>query len=331
MMNNMNKDNIKSYYGNVAVLMGGTSAERDISLLSGSAIYEGLKSQGINVVKIDTQENLYQSLQEQKIDRAFIALHGRDGEDGVIQGYLRMLKIPFTGSDTASSALAMNKVLTKKIWCYMGLKTAEFSKVLKTECFDLNNSSKLMNHLGRTLFVKPIREGSSVGMSKTSSESELVDAVKKAQKYDDVLIEQFIDGDEFTISIINKNALPSIQMVTPNEFYDYEAKYTANTTEYYCPSGLTEDEENELQSVALKAFSALGCSGWGRIDFIRDKSTKQFMLLEANTVPGMTESSLVPKAASSVGISFPQLVKEILDTSFKPAILGDYKVGTRHE
>lgn len=316
MMNSMNKENTTSRYGNVAVLLGGTSAERDISLLSGDAIFQGLKSQGINVVKIDTRENIVQSLQQNKIDRAFIALHGRDGEDGVIQGFLRMLNIPFTGSDTASSALAMNKLISKQIWLYMGLNTAQFLQVSKEECFNSVAANKVIKELGEGLFVKPIREGSSVGMSKVINASELVTAINHAQQYDDVLIEKFIDGDEFTVSIVNGKALPSIKMITPNEFYDYAAKYTANTTEYFCPSGLSEHEESELKMIALKAFNALGCSGWGRVDFIKDKLTNQFMLLEANTVPGMTRSSLVPKAAKSMGVSFPELVKEILDSSF---------------
>jgi len=316
----MNKENINNHYGNVAVLMGGNSAERDISLLSGNAVFEGLKEQGINVVKIDTQENIVQALQTNKIERAFIALHGRDGEDGVIQGFLRMLKIPFTGSDTASSALAMNKLKSKQIWLYMNFKTAKFSQVFKSEAFNLHEANKLVKALGSSLFIKPIREGSSVGMSKVVNAEELVIAIKKAQQYDDVLIEPFIDGDEYTVSIVNGKSLPSIKMVTPNEYYDYDAKYTANTTEYFCPSDLSKQQESELQNIALNAFAALGCTGWGRVDFIREKSTQEFILLEANTVPGMTQSSLVPKAAKSVGISFSELVKNILDTSFNDSI-----------
>jgi len=308
------ENNLK--YGKVAVLMGGTSAERDISLLSGNAIYKGLKSKGIDAIKIDSKEFLYQSLVENKVERAFIALHGRDGEDGVIQGFLRMLNIPFTGSDTASSGLAMNKLLCKKIWRQMGLDTANFFEIAQHEVLGIEQAKNIIDELGDILFVKPIREGSSVGMSKVHNAKELVEAVNKAQQYDAVLIEQFVDGKEYTVSILNGKALPSISMVTPNEFYDYDAKYTANTTEYFCPSGLNEKDEKFLRQLALNAFDSLGCSGWGRVDFIQDNNSKKFMLLEANTVPGMTETSLVPKAAKVVGIDFADLVQEILNTSF---------------
>lgn len=303
-------------YGNVAVLMGGNSAERDISLLSGNAIHEGLLASGIDAIKIDTKDAIYQALFDNKIERAFIALHGRDGEDGVIQGFLRMLNIPFTGSDTASSSLAMNKLLCKKIWLQMGLDTAEFAELDSQHELDADEAAKIVEKLGEQLFVKPIREGSSVGMSKVNGHDELVIAVKKAQQYDSVLIEKFIDGQEYTVSILNGKALPSISMVTPNEFYDFDAKYNSKMTEYFCPSGLDFQHEQALQKTALSAFDVLGCSGWGRIDFIRDINSGAFMLLEANTVPGMTKTSLVPKAAKSVGISFSELVKSILDTSF---------------
>ncbi len=312
----MKKNHNKLDYGKVAVLMGGTSAERDISLLSGNAIYKGLIANGIDAIKIDTKQAIYPALIENKIERAFIALHGRDGEDGVIQGFLRMLGIPFTGSDTASSSLAMNKLHSKKIWLQMGLKTASFAEVLLQQSLDVNQAAKIIERLGEQLFVKPIREGSSVGMSKVNGYDELLIAVKKAQQYDSVLIERFVDGREYTIGILNGKALPSISMVTPNEFYDFDAKYKANTTEYFCPSGLGNQQEQLLQKTALSAFEALGCSGWGRVDFIKEKKTGEFMLLEANTVPGMTETSLVPKAAQSAGIDFTELVKQILDTSF---------------
>jgi len=305
-------------YGKVAVLMGGNSAERDISLLSGNAILNGLLASGIDAMKIDTKEAVYQALFDNKIERAFIALHGRDGEDGVIQGFLRMLNIPFTGSDTASSSLAMNKLLCKKIWLQMGLDTAEFAELDSQHKLGVEEAAKIVDKLGEQLFVKPIREGSSVGMSKVNGYEELVIAVKKAQQYDSVLIEKFIDGREYTVGILNGKALPSISMVTPNEFYDFDAKYNSKMTEYFCPSGLDSKDEQALQNMALSAFDALGCSGWGRIDFIRDMNSGTFMLLEANTVPGMTETSLVPKAAKSVGISFSELVKSILDTSFSP-------------
>jgi len=303
-------------YGKVAVLLGGTSAEREISLLSGNSIYKGLKSKGIDVIKIDSKDGIYQPLMENKIERAFIALHGRDGEDGVVQGFLKMLNIPFTGSDTASSALAMNKLNCKRIWKQMKLDTADFIEVGQREIVTTEQAETIIEELGNTLFVKPVREGSSVGMSKSRTADELVTAIKKAQQYDSVLIEKFVEGKEYTVGILNGKALPSVSMVTPNEFYDYDAKYKASTTEYFCPSGLNKEEENFVQSAALKAFDLLGCSGWGRVDFILDNNSKKFMLLEANTVPGMTETSLVPKAANAAGIDFEDLVQEILDTSF---------------
>lgn len=297
------------------MLLGGNSAERDISLLSGNAIFEALQSIGIEAVKIDPKEKNYNQLLQDNISRVFIALHGRDGEDGVVQGYLRMLKIPFTGSDLASSALAMNKLNSKQVWQSVGLKTASFEKVSRKFKFNESLASVVVNKLGKELFVKPIREGSSVGMSKTHSIEELVKAVEIAQQFDDVLIEQFVDGKEFTVSIIQDKALPSISMVTPNEFYDYDAKYCSNETEYFCPSGLEPQQEEELRELALTAFKALGCSGWGRVDFIQNDETQEFMLLEANTVPGMTKTSLVPKAAEVAGINFDELVMRILATS----------------
>ncbi len=305
-----------SMFGRVAVLLGGSSAERDISILSGNAIFEALESTGIDAIKLDPSEQDYNQLLQDNISRVFIALHGRDGEDGVVQGYLRMLNIPYTGSDLASSALAMNKLNSKRVWQSVGLKTAEFEKVSRKFKFNESLASVVMNKLGRVLFVKPIREGSSVGMSKTHSVEELVNAVKVAQAFDDVLIEKFIDGKEYTVSILHDKALPSISMETPNEFYDYDAKYCSNETEYFCPSGLPQQQEDELRELALAAFKALGCSGWGRVDFIRDNETQEFLLLEANTVPGMTKTSLVPKAAAVAGLDFDELVLKILQTSF---------------
>ena len=322
----MYKDNTKFEYGKVAVLMGGTSAERDISLLSGKAICRGLIACGIDAVQMDTQEGIYQSLIDNNIERAFIALHGRDGEDGVVQGFLKLLGIPFTGSDTASSALAMNKLHCKRIWRQLNFATAAFEQVIKSDEFDIERAKKVIESLGTTLFVKPIREGSSVGMSKVSSASELVNAVKLAQKYDDVLVEKFIAGREYTVTILNGKALPSISMVTPNDFYDYDAKYKAKTTEYFCPSGLSQELENQVRTAALNAFNAIGCSGWGRVDFIQDEKSSEFMLLEANTVPGMTETSLVPKSANAAGISFEDLVVEILSTSKIPSPLFDGRI-----
>lgn len=302
-------------FGKVAVLFGGVSAERDISILSGEAIFDGLIQGGIDAVKIDTKENLLQQLQDNKIDRAFIALHGINGEDGTMQGFLKILNIPFTGSGVAGSAISLNKVVSKQIWQSAGLKTADFLQVKKSRKIELNEAKNIVKKLGNNLFIKPKQEGSSVGMSKVQDITELVAAVEKAQVFDDVLIERFVKGREYTVGIVCGEALPSISMVTPNEYYDYDAKYCASTTEYFCPSGLSNSEESEIKQTALAAFSILGCSGWGRVDFIRDASTGEFMLLEANTVPGMTKTSLLPKAAQVSGMSFSELVVKILSTS----------------
>jgi D-alanine-D-alanine ligase len=303
-------------FGKVGVLLGGDSAEREISILSGNAIFDGLRSNGIEAVKIDTKNGLLEKIKNENIDRAFVALHGRGGEDGTIQGFLEMLKIPFTGSDTASSAIAMNKLVSKQIWTTMGLKTAKFSQVQQKESFDYKAGVSVIERLGEQLFVKPVREGSSVGMSKVCGAEELATAVKKAQEFDHVLIEEFIDGDEYTVGILGNETLPSINMRTPNEYYDYDAKYCTDTTKYFCPSGLNERDEAKVCLLALEAFSSLGCSGWGRIDFIRRKKDGEFLLLEANTIPGMTQTSLVPKAALAKGLSFSDLVREILLSSF---------------
>ncbi|MGX5174685.1 D-alanine--D-alanine ligase [Aliikangiella sp. IMCC44653] len=302
-------------FGKVAVLLGGKSAEREISLRSGEAVYQALVRQGVNAVKIDTNKDLYQQLVEHKIERAFIALHGRDGEDGVVQGFLKMLGIAFTGSNVASSAIAMNKLLCKQLWRQNDIATANFDFVKRGQPFAEVEAKRLLASLGHTLFVKPVNEGSSVGMSKVTSADELVKAVAYAHQYDEVaLVESFINGKEYTVSILKGVALPSISMQTPREFYDYEAKYHSNTTEYFCPSGLNQQEETDLQNIAIKAFNVIGCSGWGRVDFIRSVSG-EFMILEANTVPGMTESSLVPKSAKQANLTFDELVLHILETS----------------
>ncbi|PCI72937.1 MAG: D-alanine--D-alanine ligase [Gammaproteobacteria bacterium] len=318
-MSNINQ-NLTRNFGRVAVLYGGESAEREISLLSGNAVFEALLQEGVDAVKIDTKENLLDKLKAEKVERAFIVLHGRDGEDGVVQGFLKFLNIPYTGSDTQSSALAMNKGHSKNIIQSVGVNTASFSLVEKDKKYCLSDAIKIIATLNLPLFVKPVREGSSVGMSKVESATALVSAVELAQKYDSVMIEQYIPGREYTVTILNGEALPSISMVTPNSFYDYDAKYQSDETEYFCPSGLNEVDEHEVQQLALRSFKALGCSGWGRVDFIRDEASQNFMLLEVNTVPGMTKTSLVPKSAKSYGISFKKLVIEILKTSLSSKV-----------
>jgi len=319
-MNEQHKNNaqlMQQRYGKVAVLLGGSSAERDVSLASGKAIYQALINKKVAAVKIDPRDGLLQQLKDNKIERVFIALHGRGGEDGEIQGLLKALAIPFTGTDAASASLSMNKLLSKQVWQYKGFDTAQFESVSRNLSFNDTRASAIFEKLGPVLFVKPISEGSSVGMSKVNSSAQLVEAVALAHQFDQTaLVERFIDGQEYTVGILAGRALPSISMRTPREFYDYQAKYEATTTEYFCPSGLSEESEQQLRELALSAFSALGCSGWGRVDFIRDRESGRFLLLEANTVPGMTQSSLVPKAAKAAGIDFGDLVLQILDTSF---------------
>jgi D-alanine-D-alanine ligase len=309
-------------YGKVAVLAGGTSAERDISLNSGEAVCSALKTCGIDAIIIDPANNIYQELKSHKVDRAFIALHGRGGEDGVMQGFLKTLGIPFTGSNVMGSALAMNKFLSKQVWQQMEIKTAPFVQLgindIKTE----KEAANLFSDLGKILFLKPVKEGSSVGMSKVSSPAECLSGLEQAYKYDkQILVERFIAGAEYSVPIIQNQTLPSIRVNTPRDFYDYQAKYQVNDTEYNCPSGLNKQDEALLSGIALKAFSAIGCSGWGRVDFIRSESDGEFYILEVNTIPGMTQSSLVPKSAQAKGISFDELVIQILNTSFEQGVI----------
>ncbi|PHS25622.1 MAG: D-alanine--D-alanine ligase [Methylophaga sp.] len=299
-------------FGKVAVLMGGSSAERDISLISGQAVLEALLEQGVNAYKVDTANDVSVQLQQGKFDRAFIALHGRGGEDGEIQGVLSSLSIPFTGSDMTGAVLSMNKMISKQIWLQQGLPTAQFEQV--TMSTDVND---IAMRIGLPLFIKPVNEGSSIGMSKVNSVAELSQAIALATEYDaEVIAEQWIDGEEYTIAILKNVALPTIQLKTPNEFYDFEAKYQADTTEYLCPCGLSEQEEQQCQQMAKEAFNSLRMNGWGRIDFMQDKQG-QFYLLEANSIPGMTDHSLVPMAAKQAGLSFADLVWQILETSME--------------
>jgi len=308
-------------YGRVAVIYGGNSAEREISLLSGEAIYNALREKQIDCLLVDSRNaadnanNLHQKLVDEQVDRVFVALHGRDGEDGVIQGFLKIIGLPFTGSNTESCAIAMNKLVCKQIWQQLGLPTASYELVEQGQQLNVAAARKIMQRIGDVLFVKPIREGSSVGMSKTESAEELVKAVSLAQQYDAVLIEAFIQGDEYTVAVLDGYILPSIRMTTPRAFYDYEAKYNAGTTEYFCPSGLGKSDEVTLQDLSRRAFKSIGCSGWGRVDFIQSDTTNRFELLEVNTIPGMTQTSLVPKAAEAAGVDFPSLVEQILLTS----------------
>ena len=300
----------KTDFGKVAVLMGGKSAEREVSLETGNAVYAALVRQGVNAHRIDTRDMPVFSLREQGFDHAFIALHGRGGEDGVFQGALELLGIPYTGSGVLASALAMDKARTKQIWRDAGLATPDFV-VIRTQA-DLE---RVKAELGFPVMVKPVHEGSSCGASKVKSQDELIAAWEKAYALDSsVMAEKWIEGTEYTAGILERAVLPLIRLETPREFYDYEAKYLADTTRYICPCGLSPALEKQLMSMILAAFDAVGAKGWGRIDFFIDKSGKAW-LIELNTVPGMTSHSLVPMAAKQAGIEFDALVRTILGSA----------------
>jgi D-alanine-D-alanine ligase len=301
-----------SRFGKVALLYGGWSAEREISLRSGQAVLDALQRQGVEVDAIDADRDVMQTLQNGHYDRAFIMLHGRGGEDGVIQGALELIDLPYTGSGVMASSLCMDKLMTKRIWLGVGLPTPDHRLVEKGTDLDL-----LIQELGLPLIVKPAREGSSIGMSKVDTPEQLPAAVAEAAEYDcPVFVEQWITGEEYTVSILNGRALPAIQLRTPKAFYNYEAKYQSNDTEYLCPCGLSEEMEKALQDVALRAFTASGASGWGRVDLMVDENDRPW-LIEINTVPGMTDHSLVPMSAKQAGVDFDALVLEILATSFE--------------
>ncbi|MHC9509900.1 D-alanine--D-alanine ligase [Kangiella sp. M94] len=303
-------------FGKAAVLYGGHSAEKEISLRSGQAVHDALTKVGIDAVLIDPAADGLAAIQGSKCDRAWNALHGRGGEDGVIQAHLQLLEIPYTGSGVMASAIAMDKLRTKLIWQAMGYPVAKH-RMLNTGSLSVEQAKTVLEDMNGCVMVKPIREGSSVGMAKADNAKALVEAVENAKQYDrEVMLEQWIDGDEYTVSILNGKALPSIRVKTPNTFYDFQAKYQSKSTEYICPSGLNDEDEAELAELSQAAFYALGCEGWGRVDLMRERSTGNWLLLEVNTVPGMTETSLVPKAAKQAGMSFEELVVAVLETSF---------------
>ncbi|WP_194789223.1 D-alanine--D-alanine ligase [Pseudomonas sp. UFMG81] len=297
-------------FGRVAVLYGGKSAEREVSLKSGRAVIEALTSAGVDVVGIDVGDDLLARLQSEKIDRAFIILHGRGGEDGSMQGLLECLGIPYTGSGILASALAMDKLRTKQVWQSLGIPTPRHA-VLGSEQDCVAASAEL----GFPLIVKPAHEGSSIGMAKVSSEQELIAAWKDAAMYDSqVLVEQWIHGPEFTVAVLRGQVLPPIALGTPHVFYDYDAKYIANDTQYRIPCGLDNVKEQELIDLTARACDAIGIEGWGRLDVMQDEQGR-FWLLEVNTAPGMTDHSLVPMAARAAGLDFQQLVLAILADS----------------
>lgn len=299
-------------FGKVAVLLGGHSAEREVSLRSGNEVLNALQRQGIDAHAFDPAEQPLIELKTQGFDRAFIVLHGRGGEDGTIQGALEYMNIPYTGSGVLGCALAMDKVRTKRVWQSAGLPVAPSAVIRRGQMADYES---ILEELGGKVMVKPAQEGSSIGMSSASNIDALVKAVAKAHQYDEeALLEAWLCGPEFTISILGDQALPSIRLVTSHEFYDYEAKYQSGDTQYHCPAGLCPLEERALQQLALTAFRCVAGKGWGRIDVMCNRDG-DYKLLEANMVPGMTAKSLVPMAARANDISFEQLVVKILQLS----------------
>jgi len=294
-------------FENVAVFMGGWSAEREVSLNSGQAVFDALRAQGINVTAIDVDHTICEQLKNKKFSHVFNMLHGRGGEDGVIQGFLDVLKIPYTGSGVLGSALAMDKFRCKQLWQGIGLPTPEFMQLKNaTDCEQAIEKLKL------PLMIKPVLEGSSIGISKVNTADEMLPAFLMAQKCGGVIIaEKFIQGKEYTAAILGDRVLPMIRLETDNDFYDYQAKYVSNDTKYICPCELPEMFENELATLMLQSFKSVMAEGWGRVDFMLDEN-QQPWLIEINTVPGMTSHSLVPMAAKQAGITFESLVLDIL-------------------
>ena len=298
-------------FGRVAVLFGGTSSEREISLLSGNACLQALLKRGVDAHPFDPRDKPLNELVTRNFDRAFIALHGPGGEDGTLQGALEFLGIPYTGSGVMGSAIGMDKLRTKRLAQAVGIPTTEYL-VLRSPA-DLDNC---IERLGLPLIVKPATQGSSVGMTKVEEAGQLLGAWQAAALLEpNVFAESWITGAEYTVAVLQGRALPSIRIETPATFYDYQAKYFRNDTKYFCPSGLSAEAEKHLANLSLATFAAVGAEGWGRADFMMDKTGRPF-LLEINTVPGMTDHSLVPMAARALDISFEQLVWQVLETSF---------------
>ena len=296
-------------FGRVAVLLGGTSSEREVSLDSGRNVIAALRARGVDAVAVDGIPALALALVEKRFDRVFNILHGHNGggEDGIVQGLMEAFGVPYTGSDVLGSALGMDKIRTKQVWLSLGLPTPQYRKV------DSTNVHALAAELGLPVVVKPANEGSSVGISRVFDDAGLDEAVALATRYDgQLLMEQMVVGDELTVGILGDVALPSIRIVPKGQWYDYDAKYKADDTQYLCP-GLDGADEEAIRQLALAAFRAAGCRGWGRVDVMRDRSTGRLFLLEVNTAPGMTSHSLVPKAAGQAGIGFEELVWRVLE------------------
>nr|WP_269448197.1 D-alanine--D-alanine ligase [Lysobacter gilvus] len=304
-------------FGRVAVLMGGTSSEREVSLDSGRNVLDALRSRGVAADAVDGIPNLIRELQDKHFTRVFNILHGHagGGEDGVLQGLLDALNVPYTGSGVLGSALSMDKIRTKQVWLSLGLPTPKYVQLGKGA--DVHAAAL---SIGLPVIVKPAAEGSSVGVSRVYEEKDLDAAVELAKRYIDeeargeLLMEQLIEGDELTVAVLGDTALPSIRIVPKGQWYDYHAKYVAEDTQYLCP-GLEGEAEDEIRRLAVAAFKAVDCSGWSRVDVMRDRASGKFYLLEVNTAPGMTSHSLVPKAARQVGIEFDELCWRILETS----------------
>ncbi|WP_018232383.1 D-alanine--D-alanine ligase [Thioalkalivibrio thiocyanodenitrificans] len=294
-------------FGKVAVLMGGWSAEREISLISGWAVLEALQRSGVDAHGVDTGRDVIAVLRQGGFDRAFIMLHGRGGEDGVIQGALDLIELPYTGSGVLGSAIGMEKLVTKRLWRGAGLPTPDY-QVLEGDC----DWSAVASGLGLPLIVKPVLEGSSIGMTKVESAEQLPEAYLRAVACGGaVFAERWVAGEEYTAAILGDEVLPLIRLETPRAFYDFDAKYQSDTTRYHCPCGLEESEERRLGNQALQAFRAVGASGWGRVDLMVDRVGVPWFI-EVNTVPGMTDHSLVPMAARAAGMDFDALVLRIL-------------------
>ncbi len=307
---------IDSQFGKVAVLLGGQSAEREVSLMSGRGVLDALRSRGVDAHAFDTAQHDISELKREGFQRCFIALHGRFGEDGTVQGALELMGIPYTGSGVMASSISIDKVMTKRVWLAEGLTTPRYI-LLQRGAFDRQQIMTVPDQLGLPVIVKPAREGSSIGVVKVAGYSGMADAVDQAALLDaDVLCEQFIEGDEVTCPVLGSGdaarALPVIRIVAPEGNYDYQNKYFTDTTQYLVPCGLPAGEEQAIQALVLKAYRVLGCRGWGRIDVMIDGKTRQPYLLEINTAPGMTGHSLVPMSARAAGISYEDLCLELL-------------------
>ena len=313
-------------FGRVAVLMGGTSAEREVSLDSGRGVLEALRSRGVDAFAVDGIPALMDTIRAGGVDRVFNILHGNKGggEDGVLQGVLEALGVPYTGSDVLGSALAMDKIRTKQVWMSTGLPTPRYKRIAKGD--DVHAAAR---EIGLPVIIKPSSEGSSVGVSRVLKDADIDEAVALAARYPgEMLMEQMVIGDELTVAVLvngeGYTALPSIRIVPKGEWYDYHAKYIADDTQYLCP-GLDGVDEAEIRRLAMEAFVAAGCKGWGRVDVMRDRNSGQLYLIEVNTAPGMTSHSLVPKAARQVGIEYDELCWRVLEATVvaPPAVGGD--------